>query len=68
MFPRSFRRSETFVNINTPMTLGSNSKNKIGLSHDVASESGIKSCNKIDKQLVIYRFVAYRNDLHYNVT
>ena len=26
------------------------------LSYDVASESEIKTCNKIDKPLVVYRF------------
>ena len=29
------------------------------LSYDVASGSEIQSCNKIDKQLVVYRFDVY---------
>ena len=29
---------------------------KTPLSHDIASESEITPCNKIDKPLVVYRF------------
>ena len=35
------------------------------LSYDVASESEITPCNKIDKPLVVYRFTGY--DVHTNV-
>ena len=31
-------------------------ENKYNLSHDVASGSGISSCYKIEKTLVVYRF------------
>ena len=36
------------------------------LSHDDASRSDMTPRIKIDKPLVVYRFLTLRNDVHYN--
>ena len=40
---------------------------KHSLSHDITSWSDITPYNKIDKPLVVYRFLTSCNDVHYKI-
>ena len=51
-----FCQRNKFENHNKNKQINSTMKEENDLSYDVASGSGIKPCNKIDKPLVVYRF------------